>query len=542
MKNWLTLALLSFPLIASGQHAIGDALQLIGLSFTQQEIDSMSEAVLDAREGYEEMRQYPLDNAVPPALYFNPLMPGAAAAVESGNSEWHLPKGLEVPIDRSELAFFSVLELAALIKDRKITSTELTRFFLERLKTHGDTLACVITLTESLALRQAAQADQEISAGLWRGPLHGIPYGAKDLLAVPGYRTTWGAAPYKEQVINETATVVEKLEEAGAVLVAKLTLGALAWGDVWYGGKTKNPWNLEQGSSGSSAGSASATAAGLVPFSIGTETLGSIVSPSTRCHVTGLRPSYGRVSRYGAMALSWSMDKIGPICRSAQDCAVVFDAIQGVDGKDLSLIPASFSYDSGDDPRTLKVGYFDNLFRPGSRAAKEDSLALQALRQSGIHLEPIEYDLDLPIGPLRIILGVEAATAFDQLTISDQDSLLVRQIKRAWPNAFREARLIPAVEYLKANRYRTLLVQQFSNLIEDYDVVVTPSFSGSQLLVTNLTGHPCLVMPHGFAESGSGTSISFIGNLFEEEKILQLGAHFQEITNHDEMRPGDFSK
>ncbi len=523
-----------------GQSHLQHALDLIGLQFEQSEQDSMSEGVLDTKEAMAEMREFSLDNGVPPALYFNPLPMGFSPQPATSEIDWQVADDINVPADLNDLAFYSILELAALVKTRKITSTELTRFFLERLQRFGDTLECVISITEERALKMAALADAEIAAGNYRGVLHGIPYGAKDLLAVQGYKTTWGAMPYKDQVLEETATVVQNLDAAGAILVAKLTLGALAWGDVWYGGVTRNPWNLAQGSSGSSAGSASATVAGLVPFAIGTETLGSIVSPSTRCRASGLRPTFGRVSRSGAMALSWSMDKIGPICRSAEDCAIVFAAIQGVDGKDYTLMDAAFDYDQNDDAKSLRVGYFENLFNPLSPSYPKDSAALQALKDGGIILEPINYNIDLPVGPLRLILSVEAAAAFDELTRSNQDSLLVRQIKNAWPNVFREARLIPAVEYLQANRFRTMLIEKFHAMIKDYDVIVTPSFSGSQLLVTNLTGQPCMVVPHGFAENGSGTSISFIGNLFDEHKIITLAKYFQKLTEHEDRHPLGF--
>jgi len=513
------------------------ALDLIGLQFDQSEQDSMYEGVMDSREAIIEMRSFSLSNDVPPALYFNPLPTDFQVSPSGDPVAWQIPEDVELPPNNSDLAFYSIMQLASLIKQQKITSTALTQFFLDRLTEHGDTLECVVSITKERALKMAAKADEEIASGAYRGPLHGIPYGAKDLLAVPEYLTTWGAMPYKDQMLEATATVVEKLDAAGAILVAKLTLGALAWGDVWYGGVTRNPWNLEQGSSGSSAGSASATVAGLVPFAIGTETLGSIVSPSTRCAASGLRPTFGRVSRAGAMALSWSMDKIGPICRSARDCAIVFEAIAGADGKDYTVMDAAFPYQQDADPKALRVGYFENLFNPKSANYQKDSVVLETLRQGGIKLEPITYDLEIPVGPLRIILNVEAAAAFDELTRSNQDSLLVRQIKNAWPNVFREARLIPAVEYVQANRMRSALIDKFHALIQDYDVIVTPSFSGSQLLVTNLTGQPCMVVPHGFAESGSGTSISFIGNLFEEHKILTLASYFQELTEHEDIHP-----
>ncbi|MGH7457039.1 MAG: amidase, partial [bacterium] len=349
-------------------------------------------------------------------------------------------------------------DLAELIRTRRVTSTQLTQMYLDRLKKYGPKLECVVTLTEERALEQARRADEEIAAGKYRGPLHGIPYGAKDLLAAKGYKTTWGSVPYKDQMIDADATVIQRLEKAGAVLVAKTTLGELAWGDVWFGGKTRNPWNLEQGSSGSSAGSASATSAGLVAFSIGTETWGSIVSPSTRCGVTGLRPTYGRVSRAGAMALSWSMDKIGPICRTVEDCALVFNAIYGPDGVDQTVADLPFNYNPSVKLSQLRIGYLQSAFERDTTNKVNNEAVLAKLRELGANLTPIELP-DYPINDLAFILSAEAAAAFDELTRSGKDDLLVRQIKNAWPNAFRVSRFIPAVEYIQANRVRYLVIQ-----------------------------------------------------------------------------------
>ncbi|MBM3297359.1 MAG: amidase, partial [Candidatus Aminicenantes bacterium] len=431
-----------------------------------------------------------------------------------------------------------VTKLAALLRARKITSTELTQLYLDRLKTYGPRLECVITLTEELALEQARRADAEISAGRYRGPLHGIPWGAKDLLSTKGIRTTWGAVPYKDRVFDEDATVVKKLEEAGAVLVAKLTLGELAWGDVWYNGRTRNPWNLEEGSSGSSAGPAAAVAAGLVGFALGSETWGSIVSPSTRCGTTGLRPTFGLVSRTGAMALSWSMDKIGPICRSAEDCALVFDAIRGPDGRDPTVTDRPFPWNPSQKLGSLRVGYYREAFEKLKESKdKENALAvLEILR--GLGLEPVPVEMPrLPIEPLAIILNAEAAAAFDELTRGNGDDLLVRQVEEAWPNVFRQSRFIPAVEYIQANRIRTLLMTDLAHKLKDVDVFVTPSYGGNVLLLTNLTGHPAVVAPNGFNEKGTPTSISFIGNLCREAETLLLAKAYQEATDFHLRRP-----
>lgn len=457
----------------------------------------------------------------------------------SPSSPYALPDNpaLERPADLEDLAFAPVTELAQLIRARKVTSTELIRMYLARLKKYGPHLECVVTLTEELALAQAARADEEIAAGRYRGPLHGIPYGAKDLLAVRGYKTTWGAKPYENQVIDDNATVIERLEEAGAVLVAKLTLGALAMGDVWFGGKTRNPWNYEQGSSGSSAGPAAATAAGLVGFAIGTETWGSIVSPSTRCGVVGLRPTFGRVSRAGAMALSWSMDKIGPICRSVEDCALVFEAIRGPDGRDLTVVDLPFNWDPALGLGAIRVGYLKKAFDEDHKTKKNDDAALEVLRSAGIALVPFELPEDLPVESLAIILDVEAAAAFDELTRSNRDDLMVRQERNAWPNAFRQARFIPAVEYIQANRVRTLLMQAMAERMKEVDVYVAPSFGGNNLLLTNLTGHPAVVLPNGFDEKGSPTSISFIGGLYDEARTLRVALAYEQATDFHTKHP-----
>ncbi|MDD3641935.1 MAG: amidase [Candidatus Krumholzibacteria bacterium] len=516
---------------------VEEASEIVGFDFTTAEIDSMIPDLVDQLESYLEMREVTIENSVPPALRFDPDLLSTPAPGERERFMPSPPGHTDRPEDINGIAFWPVRDLAWLIQTRQITSTELTRLYLDRLKRYGDTLQCVVTLTEDLALEQAAQADAEIAAGRYRGLLHGIPYGAKDLLAVPGYPTTWGAEPYREQTIDETATVIRRLDDAGAVLVAKLTLGALAWGDVWFGGMTRNPWDPGQGSSGSSAGSASATAAGLVAFAIGTETWGSIVSPSTRCGVTGLRPTFGRVSRHGAMALSWSMDKIGPICRTVEDCAIVFDAIRGADGLDPTALDRPFSYDTGLDLRTLRIGYLETEFAGGSPFHESDSLALATLRGMGFDLLPVRLP-DYPVYPLGIILGAEAAAAFDDLTRSGRDDLLVRQVRDAWPNVLRAARFIPAVEYIQANRIRTLIMREMEDI--DVDLYVAPSF-GENLLLTNLTGHPCVVLTSGFDEEGRPVSITFIGKLWDEGRLLAFARAYQEATGFHRRHPPLFT-
>jgi Asp-tRNA(Asn)/Glu-tRNA(Gln) amidotransferase A subunit family amidase len=445
---------------------------------------------------------------------------------------------VRVPADLDELAFLPVTALGELVRTRKVTAVQLTRMYLERIRRHDPVLRAVVTVTEERALRQAEERDRELARGRWRGPLHGIPWGAKDLLAVRGYPTTWGAAPYRTQTLDEDATVVKRLDEAGAVLVAKLTLGALAMGDVWFGGTTKNPWKTDQGSSGSSAGPGSATAAGLVGFSIGSETLGSISSPSTRNGVTGLRPTFGRVPRTGAMALSWTMDKLGPMCRSVDDCALVLDAIRGPDGGDPTVRSAPFAFDARARPGTLRIGYFRAAFERDEAqypSKRFDLATLDVLRRLGASLVPVEVP-DFAYGAMRMILTAEAAAAFDELTRSGRDAELTEQGPGAWPNTFRVARFIPAVDYINANRVRTLAMRGWARLFQDLDVIVAPT-SGTQLVATNLTGHPAVILPNGFREDGTPVSVTFLGDLFGEGKLLAVANAYQRATDFHLRHP-----
>lgn len=520
-------------------ETVRQASRIIGLEFTDAEVDSMIENLRDNREDYRDLREYPIPNSLSPALVFDPVPPGKTFVREQESIAWEIPEDVPLPDDRTGLAFYTVRELASLVRSRKISCVELTEFFLDRLRTHGDTLEAVITLTEERALRQARKLDRELEEGRWRGPLHGIPYGAKDLFAVEGYKTTWGAEPYREQHIAETATVIRKLDEAGAVLLAKTTLGALAYGDVWYGGMTRNPWNLEQGSSGSSAGSAAATAAGLVPFALGTETLGSIVSPSNRTGTTGLRPTFGRVSRHGAMALSWSMDKVGPLTRSVEDAAIVFDAIRGADGHDRSLYDLPFNYKRRVDLSSLRVGFLASAFEGNGYNSRRDSLTLAKLRELGAELIPVELP-DFPAGDIRFLLSTEAAAAFDELTRSGRDDRMVRQSPGAWPNTFRAHRFTPAVEYIQANRARSRLITRMDSVMQSVDVYVSPTYGGNNLLVTNLTGHPSVVLPNGFTEEGQPTSITFVGELFGEAELLGVAKRYQQATDFHRRHPEMF--
>ncbi len=511
--------------------------KLLGFSFSQEQLEIMMPSVRVHMQSAEALRDMELNNDVPPAWSFSPLFGEYKIPPDEGKTAWSIPGDVPLPENKDELAFYSIPELASLIHQQKISSEELTLFFLERLARYDDTLQTVVSLTSELALEQARHADDLLAAGESRGILHGIPYGVKDLLAVEGYPTTWGAEPFRDQQIEQTASVVKQLDESGAVLVAKLSLGALAMGDVWFDGQTRNPWNLKQGASGSSAGSAAAVSAGLLPFALGSETLGSIVSPSSRCGVTGLRPSWGRVSRDGAMALSWTMDKIGPITRSAHDAAIVFEAIHGPDGIDNTLIQAGFNYDDAVDVSSLRVGYISEFFDEDYAGRGLDSQVLADLQAMGVDLQPVDWRFTLPVNALRIILYAEAAAAFDELTVSGRDSLLLNQSVNAWPNFFRAARFIPAVEYINANRVRQMLVREVNALMSQYDVIVTPSFGGNQLLVTNLTGHPCVVMPNGITEAGTPSSITFMAPLFQEANLLALASQWQLTSNHHKVRP-----
>ena len=550
--------------------------------------DAMLGSLNDFVDGYDAIHDLHLPNSVAPALDFNPAPSAAIVPVAK------LPMRLspasvvgtrDVPRNIEDLCYATVRHLSALMQSRKISSAALTDMYLARLGRLDSTLHCVITLTADRARARAAEADRDIAAGKYRGPLHGLPWGAKDLLAVKGYPTTWGAGGFEHQVIDQDATVVQRLDAAGAVLIAKLTLGALALGDVWYGGITRNPWKTEQGSSGSSAGPASATAAGCVAFSIGSETLGSIASPSTRCGCTGLRPTFGLVPRTGAMALSWSMDNLGPICRSVEDCAIVLDAIHGPDGHDRTVRAGAFNWNASLDWHTLRVGVLEADFaappipplaRHDTAATDDDRkrreteerqqaasrthadydrkygmAALEKLRAMGVRMTPVEMP-KLPWTAMRSVLLAEAAASFDELTRSGRDKLLTSQGPNDWPNSFRTARFIPAVEYIQANRARMMGIEQMAAIFDQFDVVVAPTFS-VQLVVTNLTGHPALILPNGFrgddapafsAEPGAdyggpGTpvSLTFLGPLHGEAKLLAFARAYQDATGFHEKHP-----
>jgi Asp-tRNA(Asn)/Glu-tRNA(Gln) amidotransferase A subunit family amidase len=575
------------------KEMIENAATIADVPISEDYKQMMLENLNDQAKGYEDIYKLHIPNSVDPALVFDPVLPGMKFETNRkplrmsafpSNATPGAQKNLE------DLAFASARELGELVRTKKISSLALTEMYLIRLKRYDAILKFVVTLTEERALAQAKKADEEIAAGKYRGPLHGLPWGAKDLLATKGYRTTWGAAGFENQLIDEDATVVKRLDQAGAVLAAKLTLGALALGDVWFGGVTRNPWNTNQGSSGSSAGPASATAAGCVAFSIGSETLGSISSPSTRCGCTGLRPTFGLVPRTGAMALSWSMDKLGPICRTAEDCALVLDAIQGPDGKDRTVGNAAFNWDANLDWRKLRVGFLKAEFerKPGDQqeTAKEEpaatpeeqkkredqkkrreaararaeydrkynDAALVKLREMGVKLVPVEMP-KLPYEAMLTMLTAESAAAFDELTRTGKDKLLTSQKDFDWPNTFRSARFIPAVEYIQAARARRMAMEAVAKVFDDFDVIVAPT-NGNQLVITNLTGNPAVILPNGLRGSdapkalsedpsdfqnaggpGTPTSLTFLGKLYGEAALLVLARAYQEATGFHLQHP-----
>lgn len=519
--------------VADLRHA--EAVQ--GLSFTAEDRALMLDDVVERLDALAAIREAEPPNTVPPALVLDLEQSGRRRPAPGAGPTISAAPPLPRPVDDRDLAFASIRELGAMLRSGAVSCVDLAEFFLARLRRFDPTLQAVVTLTESRALATARERDRELAVGLDRGPLHGIPWGAKDLLAARGAPTTWGAEPYREQVIDDDALVVQRLEEAGAVLVAKLTLGALAWGDVWFGGTTRNPWNPDQGSSGSSAGPGAAVAAGLVPFAIGSETLGSIVSPSTRNGVTGLRPTTHRVPTTGAMALSWSMDKLGPMTRSALDAALVFDAIRGPeDGSPDAPFPFV--------PEMPLAGLRVGVVRPegDGPGADADRQTLAVVAGLGVTPRDVVWPDSLPVGSLRLILEAEAAAAFDGLVRSRGTDVMVRQVRNAWPNVFRHARFIPAVEYINANRIRTQLMRAMTALFDEVDVLVAPSFDAG-LLITNLTGHPAVVLPNAFLpveehpDRRSPHSITVVGPLWGEHHALRLAHAIQGATDWHRQRP-----
>ncbi len=525
---------------------------IFGVDFNEAEEQMALNSVNRNLDSYDQLRKLNIPLDTEPALTFRPYLPGkkpTGKATPGAKLKFARPV-VPANLTPEQIAFLPVTALATMIETKKITSTELTRIYLDRLKKYGETLKCVVTLTDDLAIKQAADADAEIKAGKYRGPLHGIPWGAKDLLATRGIKTTWGATPYKDQVIDLDATVVERLRDAGAVLVAKLSMGALAQGGVWFGGSTHNPWNIERSSSGSSAGPGAATSAGLVGFSIGTETLGSIISPSVTNGVTGLRPTYGRVSRHGAMALSWTMDKIGPMCRSVEDCVLVLNAIYGSDGKDDTVVDAPLDWNVDRPLASLKIGYIQKEFEgapnnPNPTDAQKQTFAarnamyaaaLDVFRTAGARLEPIAMP-DFPSQAIGFVLSAEAAAAFDDLTRNrEQLASLTGQSAGDWPNTFRSSRFIPAVEYIRAMRARRLLMQEMDKLMSQYDVFLSPAPGSSSLQVTNLTGHPAIALKSGFIDN-MPQAIMVTGRLYDEATVCRVALAYEQATEWHKRHP-----
>jgi Asp-tRNA(Asn)/Glu-tRNA(Gln) amidotransferase A subunit family amidase len=508
-----------------------------GHAYTDAECAMMAPGVSARRDRLKALRAAPVDVAVAPAVQFDPRLPGVA--YPSGPSVLR-PAERDEPAydgDPRSLAFASVADLSRLVHARKITSVELTKMYLERLERIGPKLLCVVTLTRELALEQAAQADRDLRRGRDRGPLHGIPYGAKDLLATKGVPTTWGVKPLANQVFDYDATAVAKLADAGAVLVAKLSLGELAMGDVWFGGKTRSPWDVTSGSSGSSAGPGAATAAGLVGFAVGSETLGSIVSPSVVNGVTGLRPTYGRVSRHGAMSLAFTMDKLGPMCRGVEDCALVLAAMHGPDGKDASAVAGvPFNWDpAAVDPRWLRVGYDAEAWetiRKGKDGPRKAALlaALEAVRGIAGELKPVRLPpAERFTGLASVTIACESAASFAEMVDDGRIRQLVQQDPGSWPNGFRSGSLIPAADYLRAMRLRTVLQQEMAAALADVDLYVTVPNLGPTLSYTNLTGHPSLVTRCGLA-GGKPVSVEFVGQLYREDAVLRVGLAYEQAT------------
>ena len=498
---------------------VKDAEWVAGVTLTDAERKLVASAMTRTLQNVAALNALELGNAVPPAIHFDPT-PGEPPGGGHGSVTLAPANDTKKPATDDDLAFLPLHALAELLRTKQVSSTELTKLYLARLKKYDPALLCVVTLTEDLALAQAKAADKEIAAGMYRGPLHGIPWAAKDLIAYPGYKTTWGAGRFKEQTFDTKATVAARLDAAGAVLACKSSLGTLALGDEWFGGMTRNPWNVKQGSSGSSAGTAAGVAAGLVGFGLGSETLGSIVSPSTRCGVTGLRPTFGRVSRHGCMALCWSLDKIGPMCRSVEDCALVFGAIHGADGHDATAQTRPFDWPAPAKLKDLTVGYIDDA---SSSAADRKVLA-----DLGVKLLPITLPHALARQIVGTILDVEAATAFDDLTRAG-----VKDGIGLWGPTFRRGRFVSAVDYLKAQRARTLLMRDMAKVMAKVDVYA----GGDDLRITNLTGHPTVCLPNGFRVDGTPTALTFTGRPFGESTLLAVAKAYQDATGYHRKRP-----
>lgn len=540
---------------------------IAGLDFHTAEEEAIARSLNGNLNTYQQLRQITIPHDTEVALSFRPYLPGEkpkgpATPGRTLRYAKPAPGAVRRPTNLEDVAFWPVTKLSALIERRLVTSAELTQMYLTRLKRYQPTLLFAVTITEELALQQAAAADKAIAAGKYKGPLHGIPWGAKDLFATKGIKTTWGAEPYIEQVPDYDSTVVERLRDAGAVLVAKLTMGALAQGDQWFGGRTRNPWNPQGGSSGSSAGPGSATAAGCVGFAIGTETRGSIISPTTVNGVVGLRPTYGRVSRYGAMELSWTMDKVGPMCRSVEDCVLVLNAIYGPDGRDESVADAAFTWNPDAPLSGYRIGYVRSDFEAAAagagggggrgaagggrggaaNAAQQQAAAaerlknLQAsmavLQKQGAKLEPVDLP-DYPANALSFVLSVEAAAAFDDLTRSRGTDLMTTS-NSTWGATFRSARFVPAVEYIRAQRIRTLLMREWDTFMDKYDAFISSNSAG--LAATNLTGHPAIALKCGFVND-LPHPLMVTGRLYDEGTICRIAHAYEQATEWKDRHP-----
>jgi len=538
---------------------------LTGLDFHSAEEEAIARGLNANLSTYQQLRQIEIPHDTEVALTFRPYLPGEkpkGPATPGRIVRYTKPAvaSIKRPANLEDVAFWPVTKLAALLERKLVSSTELTQMYLARLKRYQPTLLFAVTITEELALQQASDADKAIASGRYKGPLHGIPWGAKDLLATKGIATTFGAEPYMNQVPDYDATVVERLRDAGAVLVAKLTMGALAQGDQWFGGRTRNPWNPQGGSSGSSAGPGSATAAGCVGFSIGTETRGSIISPTAVNGVVGLRPTYGRVSRYGAMELSWTMDKIGPMCRSVEDCVLVLNAIYGPDGRDESVADAAFTWNADTPLAGYRIGYVRSDFEAaaagrgggrgaggggrggGANAAQQQAVAAERLKnlqeamatlqKLGAKLEPVDLP-DYPANALGFVLSVEAAAAFDDLTRSRGTDLMTAS-NSTWGATFRSARFVPAVEYLRAQRIRTLLMREWDTFMDTYDAFISSNNAG--LAATNLTGHPAIALKCGFANN-LPQPLMVTGRLYDEATICRIAHAYEQATEWKDRHP-----
>jgi Asp-tRNA(Asn)/Glu-tRNA(Gln) amidotransferase A subunit family amidase len=505
-------------------------------------------------------RKLAIESAIAPWSRWDPILPGTQAGPEKNRFVRSVGDDRPLPERDEDIAFATVTEQSRWIETRKLTSERLTRIYLERIERFDPKLHCVITLTKELALAQAAQADREIAAGHYRGPLHGIPWGAKDLLDTSGIYTTYGAEPFRNRVPSADATVVERLHAAGAVLIAKLSMGALALNDIWFGGETRNPWVLEEGSSGSSAGPGAATAAGLVSFAIGSETGGSIVSPTMRCGLTGLRPTFGRVPRTGAMTLCWSLDKLGPMTRSVEDTLLVLEAITGPDGKDVSAIPSRLDFDAKQSVKGLRVGYIPSWMKE-SPATEVDRAALETVKKLGMIPVPVELP-DWPYDSLNVILFAESAAAFEEITLDRQIDQLKMQVPDAWPNLFRQSRFLSAVDFVQADRMRRKVALEMGRIFSEVDVLLVPSLRDEILVITNATGHPSLTLRAGFVEVSKERSdwapdparplktfspprrvphgVTLIGRLFEEGTLGEAGMALEQAFAVSGERPAGF--